>query len=148
MFLLEMQKQCIKGTLSSDLSHVELVSHLISDILAYDRVRDTTKPVLVTRELLKNAVVHGNRENPELEVAFSIERLPHSRYKITVKDAGEGFDHEHFTTRIPLDPRRERRMGYAIISNFSDTIEFHDNGASVTVYISVEDALVTNGEGG
>jgi anti-sigma regulatory factor (Ser/Thr protein kinase) len=139
MLRLGVENQLINGCISSDLSHVELVSHLIQDILSYDRVHDTTKPVLVTRELLKNAVVHGNKENPELDVSFMIERLANQRFKITVKDAGEGFNYRQYKTRIPLDPRQDHRMGYAIISNFSDSIEFDDNGSSVSVMIRLDE---------
>ena len=142
MLRLDVDNQRIIGCISSDLFHVELVSHLISDVLTYDQVHDTTKPVLVTRELLKNAVVHGNRENPELDASFVIEKLQNGRFKITVKDAGDGFDYRQCLMHIPLDPRRDHRMGYAIIGNFSDSIEFADNGSSVTVTLRLEESSV------
>ncbi len=140
MFRLDVDNEHITGCISSDLSCVELVSHLISDILSYDRVHDTTKPVLVARELLKNAVIHGNKENPDLSVSFVIDRMPGFRFSIMVKDEGEGFDYTQYMRHIPLDPRTDHRMGYAIISNFSDSIEFKDKGSSVTVMIRLDEA--------
>lgn len=139
MLKLDVDNEHITGCISSDLSCVELVAHLVSDILSYDRVHDATKPVLVVRELLKNAVIHGNRENPDLEVSFAIEKPPGGRFTITVTDKGEGFDYTQFMRHIPLDPRRDHRMGYAIISNFSDSIAFRDKGASVTVTVRLDE---------
>lgn len=51
------------------------------------------KEFLALREVVTNAVLHGNKEDPVKEVEILIERKP-DRLIFVVKDEGEGFDFE------------------------------------------------------
>jgi anti-sigma regulatory factor (Ser/Thr protein kinase) len=136
MFLLEINEGAITCNLASEPPLVELFSHLLDDILLYNHIPATNKLTVVARELLKNAVVHGNQGRAELEVSFRLEHLGRSEFKLSVSDEGAGFDYEHLDMMLPQDVRHMSKRGYAIIREAAERIEFGDHGSRVTVYMS------------
>jgi anti-sigma regulatory factor (Ser/Thr protein kinase) len=129
------QNRCITFTLSSEVRLVDLISHLLSDLLAYERADSPPGLIMVTRELLRNAVSHGNKGDPDCLVECRLDGSDPSWISVTVSDEGVGFDHELYRCRGPRDPRHAVGRGYALISSCSDRIEFARNGATVTVYV-------------
>ena len=95
---------------------------------------------LVLRELLLNAIEHGNHSDPALTVACTIELLNKHAGKIVVEDEGDGFDFESETMLLPDDPQQIRRRGLALVNNFADEILFDNNGSRVTVVLRVAPA--------
>ena len=93
--------------------------------------------MIVLRELLLNAVIHGNKNIPDRIVKCRIEKLEKSRFKVVVEDEGSGFDYKSLDMKIPEDPRHIQKRGYAVINALSDQIEFNSKGNQVTVYISI-----------
>ena len=49
------------------------------------------------REALDNAVVHGNREDPQKQVHISCRCEPGKELSIVIRDEGAGFDHVNIT---------------------------------------------------
>lgn len=92
---------------------------------------------LVLRELVNNAVEHGNKSNEEKTVACTVTHLGNKRFKIDVEDQGDGFQHNMIDWEIPLDPRQTRNRGFALINTFSDQIKFNDKGNRVTVFMNL-----------
>jgi len=92
---------------------------------------------LVLRELLNNAIEHGNKEIHEKKVQCSVEHLGRKRFKIIVQDEGNGFDYEDIDWEIPLDPRQTRNRGFALINTFADQVKFNDKGNQITVFMSL-----------
>ncbi len=92
---------------------------------------------LVLRELLINAVEHGNRNQPDQAAGCTISILPGDLFKIEVSDQGGGFDYNSLDMSIPKNSRQVRNRGYAIINAFSKKIEFNDKGNKVTAYVKI-----------
>jgi anti-sigma regulatory factor (Ser/Thr protein kinase) len=136
MFTLEMENGAITCNLTSEPPLVELFAHLLNDILLYNHVPATNKLTLVARELLKNAVIHGNQGKAERNVNFHLERLSGSEFMLIVRDEGVGFDYEHLDMVLPMDVRHMSKRGYAIIREAVERIEFREHGSQVTVYMS------------
>jgi anti-anti-sigma factor len=105
---------------------------------------------LVLRELLINAIEHGNKSRADKQVACAIAMRPNAVFKITVSDQGEGFDHKALDMSIPKDSKQIRNRGYAIINAFSKKIEFNDAGNQVSAYVKVhqETRFDVSDEGG
>lgn len=131
----------IEFALSSRMSAVEDVLSLSKQFLARTGIRDSGPLRIVMRELLINAVEHGNRGGPEKKIICDVEREG-SAVKITVEDEGEGFDCESASAAAGDDPRRERKRGYSLIKSLSDKILFEKGGSRVIVYMSAEDSRV------
>ncbi len=96
---------------------------------------------LVLRELLINAIEHGNRNQPDRIALCTIALLPGGDgavFKIEVTDEGEGFDHRSLDMSIPEDERQVRNRGFAIINAFSRKIEFNETGNQVAAYVRLE----------
>ncbi len=96
---------------------------------------------LVLRELLINAVEHGNRRQPDRTATCVITLLPGGEstvFKIEVTDEGEGFDHRRLDMSIPRDARQVRNRGFAIVNALSRKIEFNEAGNRVTAYVKLE----------
>jgi len=89
---------------------------------------------VILRELLMNAVRHGNKSNNKRHVRCSIELLGEKYFKIVVEDQGEGFDCNNFVMNFQDCQDPIKRSGYFLIKRFSDRIEFNDKGNCVTVY--------------
>lgn len=107
---------------------------------------------VVLRELLTNAVVHGNQNAGTRRVGVTVEYLGTGRFRLQVEDEGNGFDVSSVDMSLPEDPRELQKRGYILINSLSDRLEFNDKGNRVTAYVTVPEkdherpAKWTNGE--
>ncbi len=93
--------------------------------------------MVVLRELISNAIDHGNRNAAESGVYIRLEYLGDSHFAVTVQDNGKGFDYQRVARgRLPEDPRKVRHRGYFLIRSLSDRIEFSEKGNHITVYVT------------
>jgi serine/threonine-protein kinase RsbW len=78
---------------------------------------------LAVREIMINAVIHGNGCDPHKKVVVTMSRTP-DKLKIVIADEGEGFDPDHLPD--PLSPEgllRGSGRGVYLARAFMD--EFH-----------------------
>lgn len=111
---------------------------VFSDFLRVHQVSESgiEKAIVVLRELLINAMKHGNRYNRSYPVTVKINQLNNRRFKISVEDLGNGFDYKSLDTRLPENPREFKSRGYKLIKAITDSFEFNKKGNQVTAYIS------------
>ena len=96
-------------------SNVELAAiavHEMKNLLSHLEIEQIVGPLLVLKELLLNAVVHGNQKNPAQRVCCTIKASPGYRYRIDVEDEGEGFNYGSLVSGIPPDIKHIRWRGY------------------------------------
>ncbi|MGK7369852.1 MAG: ATP-binding protein, partial [Candidatus Halalkalibacterium sp. M3_1C_030] len=82
-------------------------------------------------EAVTNAIVHGNKENPEKQVKVRSE-LSDGELAITVKDEGAGFD----PSKIPNPLKDENLLniggrGVYLIKEYADDLQFYENGTKL-----------------
>lgn len=94
------------------------------------------KGLLVLRELLLNAVIHGNRNNKDKKVHWSITFLPQGGMEIAVEDEGKGFNYEKVEKLIPENPRSITKRGYMLIHALSSDVRFNQAGNQIRVFIT------------
>jgi serine/threonine-protein kinase RsbW len=88
---------------------------------------------LVLSEAINNAVVHGNRENPNKKV-FVTAQLNEKILNVTVRDEGEGFDPDSLA-----DPLKDENLlkeggrGVYLIKHYADDIQFSKGGKELAV---------------
>jgi serine/threonine-protein kinase RsbW len=139
MFEVKENTNQISFTFDSKVLHVNRVieeSHIFLHQLIIED-SELSNLNLVLRELINNAVEHGNKGNKEKTVFCSVTHLDKKRFKIEVHDQGEGFQYNAIDWEIPLDPRQTRNRGLALINTFSDQIKFNNNGNQVTVFMNL-----------
>jgi len=128
---------------SSELQLVGQVMEKFEKYCSRLKVEEPSSLILVLRELLINAVVHGNQNEANRNVLCVIEKLNKSRFRIQVEDAGRGFAYKSIDMNPPEDLKHIQKRGYAIINALSDQIVFNDSGNKVTVFLTI-----TKGIGG
>ncbi len=82
-------------------------------------------------EALANAIVYGNRLDPEKRVYVRVE-VADEELAVYVRDEGEGFDPEHVPN--PTDPERiglEEGRGIFLIRQLVDEVHYNDRGNSI-----------------
>ena len=80
-------------------------------------------------EALANAVIHGNRENPEKEVSVTCRFSMDGDVSITIRDQGDGFDSHALDD--PTDPRNRlltHGRGVHLMRALMDEVAFEEGG--------------------
>lgn len=119
--------------IKSDVQNLRVVEKMIDDLsLELDLSDEIYGNVLVaTMEATNNAIVHGNRSNPDKEVLVNIE-VENEGLKIQIKDQGPGFDFN--TVPDPTAPENLEKLngrGIFLMKRLSDEIDFDDEGRIV-----------------
>jgi serine/threonine-protein kinase RsbW len=87
---------------------------------------------LALREALNNAVVHGNREDPETKVHVRSRCQPGKELSIVVTDQGKGFDFEKVIGNgIVTNPDSEHGRGIRLMKTYMDDLYFERGGSEV-----------------
>lgn len=89
------------------------------------------KAALVLREMLTNAVAHGNCLQPDRMVSCWIEPVGDDCLRVVVKDEGKGFCREGMTFELPEDPLTDRNRGLALVHAYSESVTFNAAGNQV-----------------
>lgn len=88
---------------------------------------------MAVMEAVVNAILHGNREDPQKQVDVEFDVQP-QRISITVRDQGTGFDPD----RVP-DPRAPENLlkpsgrGILMIRTCMDEVEIRPSGSGTVV---------------
>ncbi len=138
MFQMSKQNDSIVFKFSSK---TELVHQVIENCQNYLKGHFSNDELVelsvILREVLLNAVRHGNNSRVDKLVRCVIEHLSEKQLKIVVKDQGDGFDLNHIDN-ISLKRNTNgdpiKRQGYLLIRALSQRIEFNNVGNGVTIY--------------
>lgn len=120
---------------ASDITFIDYAIDLIRTLATYQGMGEPSRVLLVSNELLRNAVVHGNRNDTEKLVSYRLELLDDGRCRVEVEDRGEGFDAGRAAG--PLRCARPHGHGFGAIGELSEAVEFNAKGNRVTVYLEV-----------
>lgn len=99
---------------------------------------------LAIREIMTNAVVHGNRGRVEKEITLTLTRTPHE-LRIVVSDQGDGFDPNCLPDPLSAQGLVEGSgRGVYLARTFMNEFRVQRDGAGATVtmvkYVSSSDA--------
>jgi DNA-binding response OmpR family regulator len=104
------------------------------DSMGYDRnLQSRTVIPYALEEALKNAIIHGCKENEVKKLKVSCD-ITDEKVIISVEDPGEGFNHSDLpdpTNIIDLDQKSGR--GLLLIRVYMDEVFFSDNGNRITM---------------
>ena len=83
---------------------------------------DTHKVGMAVRESMVNAVLHGNRYDPQKKAGLRLE-LDHGRLVVIITDQGEGFDMDHIPYPLAEENLlRQSGRGIFLIRAFMDEL--------------------------
>lgn len=138
MFRWEMDDQHCACTFSSTYTQMERAVTMCRTFLSPDNKSESDNAVLALRELLVNAIEHGNQANENLMVHTAIERLAPERFRIEVRDEGQGFvlDKQKFATMPGAKEIRSR--GLAIVHSLCDDVTSVPAKATVIALVTMD----------
>jgi serine/threonine-protein kinase RsbW len=88
------------------------------------------------RELIKNAVVHGNKNDETLETCIKAQFCKET-IKLCVRDSGEGFNWHDMDFSSNTFTVKNKVRGLVFVSACSQSLEFNDKGNEVRCILSV-----------
>ncbi len=138
MFSVNESKDVINFEISSEMRMVDHVMQECREFFKKCDVNSFSNSKVVIRELLINAIEHGNRNIVESKINFKLEHLNNFRFKVEVQDQGDGFDYKSLNMEMPDDPEQVRYRGYALINAFTEKIEFNGKGNVITTYLNLK----------
>jgi len=92
---------------------------------------------LILRELMINAIEHGNKGNPDKLVAVAIRLLEGERVKLRVEDQGEGFDWSTIDFVMKDADEAVRERGLALVNRYADALEWENGGRAALAWYSI-----------
>lgn len=117
----------------SDISYIRKASAEIEDFLKSRSVDDSLvfDIRLCVEEAIKNAIIHGNRNDKKRAVFISYS-LKGKRFEIEIEDQGNGFD----PCKVPDPTLKENLLkaggrGVFLIQKLMDEVKYNDNGNKV-----------------
>ena len=137
MFETTQTPQALTFRLSSDRRKLGRLLTLSATYLKAQGARQTPRFLIVLRELVLNAITHGNRNDPDrLLVCRIIRDRRRDRFVISVRDGGAGFDYRSLDMALPENPAGIHRRGYILVNQIADSIRFNKAGNRVTAFLS------------
>ena len=89
--------------------------------------------LVATLEATNNAILHGNRQNENLDVEIFMEKSE-NHLCLTVVDQGRGFDYKNIPDpTAPENLEKINGRGIFLMEKLSDKMEFERNGSTVTL---------------
>lgn len=137
MMQLDREETAIRFSIQSEQYLVDKVIEEAKGFVRAQGAEDTAGIVLVLRELINNAIEHGNGKDESKTVEGSVELVAPLRFKITVADQGEGFDHKELILRMSDDHTQLRNRGLPLVNAYCDEIGFNESGNEVTAWLAV-----------
>lgn len=138
MFNVGELKDSIQITVTSEYNLVDRIIHECRDFLYRYNVTQQSNVNLLIRELVINAIEHGNKCKKDKKIEVKLESIRNNMFKLAVEDEGDGFNYTQLSFDLPENPQQTRNRGFALINLFSDKIDFNDKGNQVTVFFSNE----------
>lgn len=127
---METQKSICISSRTENISDVEKMIDVVCDEYAVNR--DFYGNILIAiTEAVNNAIIHGNKENPEKMIHVKCESEKDA-LKFIVEDEGDGFDFDSLPD--PTDPENIEKpngRGVFLMKNLADDVKFHERGRVV-----------------
>lgn len=130
-------------------SETEQVAAVLERVVRFARRQgqwDTNALLLVVRELLINAIVHGN-ESKASRMAFVRVARRGRLFEVQVDDEGEGFDYGKLDLCLPDDPQSLEGRGLVLVHELSEEIVFERGGRRVRAIIYPDSMRQESGRG-
>jgi serine/threonine-protein kinase RsbW len=146
VFRLRRETGCVIQSRLDQLSCVDRMTGKIARKLRLDRDQQDNLGIAVT-EAVGNAIVHGNRSDPEKKVTIRFQ-VEGDRVHVFVSDQGRGFNPESLPDpRLPDNLMKENGRGIFILKSLMDEVHFDFTPAGTTLHMVMRKRDKGNHEG-
>ena len=128
-----------KIQITSKPENLNIVEKLIENIKEeYKLGEDSYGNILVAvSEAVNNAILHGNKANPEKKVDIGYQ-CNDNKISFIVTDEGEGFNHYNLPDPTAAENiEKPSGRGVFLMKHLSDHIIFSNNGRTVELYFKI-----------
>lgn len=121
----------------ADLKAVDIICNALKKLfLKLDLEQDSHTLILLLREALNNAVIHGSNLDNTMSVTCEVS-INNSQIEITVKDEGDGFNwKDQINACIP--PSSTSGRGLCIYKMYADSFSFNEKGNEVRLIKKID----------
>ena len=130
--------QCIRQhngfevLMGANLANVDLAMNQLQTYLEEQGQADHLFALtLLAREGLNNAMIHGNKLNPQTSVIFRVVACS-GGFDLYIEDEGEGFPWQEYLN-TGSDIERESGRGHEIYRSYARTVRYNAKGNALTV---------------
>ncbi len=116
------------------LSKKEKINKVIkqcNDFLAKRGISDFVVIEKILKELIENAIIHGNKGEEKKKVTIGLKFVEDNKYKIEVQNQGSGFDHKL------LEFNDGVQSGLSLVKSLSEELSFTPKGTKVNVIVTL-----------
>ncbi|MEJ7691939.1 ATP-binding protein [Daejeonella sp.] len=126
--------------LPSKIDSITTVENFIDTISEKYRFSDEIYANVLTclSEAAVNAIIHGNKENPDKKVYINLEVIEDKRLIFTISDEGDGFDFNNIPD--PTSPENLENLtgrGVFIIKRLADQCIFNSRGNELELHFKI-----------
>lgn len=139
MFNVRETSALLQIEIASELRYIEKVIREAVFFLEKNGCASFVDLNIIMRELLCNAIEHGNLNIAERRISFTLEMTAGSHCRITVEDEGEGFAHTLRETSSHA-PRGGRCRGLVLIRELAEHLEFNARGNRVSTLVRIPES--------
>jgi serine/threonine-protein kinase RsbW len=128
--------------------NIRLVEKFVDEICDYYNINSSFfgNIIIAITEAVKNAIKHGNHDNPNKKISITFEYKPKG-LSFIIEDEGDGFDFLNIPD--PTDPKnisQNSHKGIFLMKKLADEISFFNNGSAVelTFHITPIDKIFSS----
>jgi anti-sigma regulatory factor (Ser/Thr protein kinase) len=118
----------------SETERVPVILERVAQFARRQGVWESDELLLVVRELLMNAIVHGNESNRSRMALIRVARRGFL-FEVQVEDEGEGFDYDSLVLGLPEDPQSLTKRGLVLVYQLSEELVFERGGCRVRAMV-------------
>lgn len=133
-------KMMRKINISSVPANLRIVEKIVDEISAEEELNQDMygKVLIATVEAVNNAIIHGNKSNPEKFVDVMFKR-EYNKLEIIVEDEGDGFDYKNIPDpTAPENIENIHGRGVFLIKRLSDEVFFYKKGKQIKMIFNIE----------
>jgi anti-sigma regulatory factor (Ser/Thr protein kinase) len=143
MISIQQQDGQLDIELSSDPDLMEHVTREAQYFITESGYRKNTDLKVIIRELVSNAIIHGNRMDPERHVKMHLEHMGGGTFSVMITDEGTGFDYQSVKYNLPDRPSNSACRGLALVKALTCRLEFNGAGNGVVATFGLDPVVGT-----
>ncbi len=138
MLQVEKHENRLRFRFSSEFALVPSVVATAREAFSFPSAAGWSRLSVVMRELLMNALEHGNQRETGRWIRCEVEQTSPGRFTVEVEDEGQGFGYRTLNMALPENPARVTRRGFVLIGALCDRVEFNEKGNRVKAWCAAD----------
>lgn len=141
MYVVNKENSSISFEVSSQLKNIDRIVKEIKEFILLKKTYSLQELEQVLRELMLNAVEHGNRNDMAKNFSVSLSFVNDNRIELEVTDEGEGFGNDFFPIKRECRQGDPRNRGLILVNSIVDELKLGNTKSSIKAYLTLNIAF-------